>query len=438
MTTGQVPGMDDQRSGPTAPCPCGRGDVAMETERERPLLERAIAGDPTAFAELYAQNVDDVYRYLLAWTGDEAGARELTEQVFRNALTWLPVIADGEGDVAAWLLSSARDAVVQHRSSGWVAAAGRSDEPAPDVLVAFTQLDDAQREVVVLRLLLGHSLAHTAHLAGYSTRVVGELQLAACASIWERLSGAPVEAPPPGPGPQDQRARWFERCLEGAYLDSGGDPRLQDVLAVADALRQAAPRQVPLPDDAFVQRLRQQLTGEMGGEVAALRRHLPRGNRLAGAFALVRYHVGRHPWAATVVAAAAIGLILGIQIATSTGTRSACGNGRCLTSTTDTTVAAQAGVGVPTVSSGPGLGATTLLSTTSAPPTTLSPTTRTPSTAPATAPPTTARALTTTTRKNPGGPPSSHGKPTTTERPTTTETPTTTAAAPTTTAGGSP
>jgi RNA polymerase sigma-70 factor (ECF subfamily) len=430
MTTGQAPGVDEPRSAPTAPCPCGRGDVAVEMERERPLLERAIAGDSSAFAELYAENVDDVYRYLQAWTGDEASAGELTEQVFRNALTWLPVIAGGEGDLAAWLLTSARDAVVQHRGSGWVAAAERSDEPAPDVLMAFNQLDDAQREVVVLRLLLGHSLAHTAHLAGYSTRVVGELQLAACTSIWERLSGAPVEAPP---GPQDQRVRWFERCLEGAYLDPAGDPGLQDVLAVADALRQAAPRQVPLPGDAFVQRLRQQLVGEMGGEAAPLRRHLPRGgNRLTGAFALVRHHVGRHPWVATVIAAAAIGLIFGIQIANSTGTRSACGNGPCLASTTDTTVAEQAGVGVPTVSSGPDLGATTLLSTTTAPPTTLPQTTRPRTTAPATAPPTTAPALTTTTRRAPG-PPSSHGKPSTTGAPTTTEAPTTTAT-PTTTA----
>jgi DNA-directed RNA polymerase specialized sigma24 family protein len=431
MTTGQVPGADDPRSAPTAPCPCGRGDVAVEMERERPLLERAIAGDTAAFAELYAENVDDVYRYLLAWTGDEASARELTEQVFRNALTWLPVIAGGEGDVAAWLLISARDAVVQHRGAGWVAAAERSDEPAPDVLVAFNQLDDAQREVVVLRLLLGHSLAHTAHLAGYSTRVVGELQLAACASIWERLSGAPMEAPPPGQ--QDQRARWFERCLEGAYLDPAGDPGLQDVLAVADALRQAAPRQVPLPDDAFAQRLRQELIGEMGGEVAVLRR--PGGNRLAGAFALVRHHVGRHPWVATVVAAAAIGLIFGIQIASSTGTRSACGSGPCLASTTDTTVAEQAGVGVPTVSSGPGLGATTLSPTTTAPPTTLPPVTRPPSTAPATAPPTTAARTTqtteqtTTTRRK--------GKPTTTQAPTTAAPPTT-QPGPTTTGPGAP
>jgi DNA-directed RNA polymerase specialized sigma24 family protein len=416
MTIGQAPGVDDLRSAQAEPCPCGRGDVAAEMAHERPLLDRAAGGDPGAFAQLYDENVDDVYRYLLAWTADEATARELTEQVFANSLTWLPVIAGGDGDLAAWLLTSARDAVVQHRGAGWMAAEDGTDQPAPDVLVAFNQLDDAQREVVVLRLLLGHSLAHTAHLAGYSTLVVGELQLEACASVWERLSGAPVEPGPPGA--QEQRPRWFERCLEGAYLDPGGDSALQDVMAVADALRQAAPRQVPLPDDGFVQRLRQGLLAEMGD--AAVER-LPGRTGLARAFAMLRFHVGRHPWAATIVAASAIGLILGLQIAGGTGTRSACGDGPCLASSTDTTVAEQAGVGVPTISSGPGLGATTLFPTTTAPPTTLPPATRPASTAPATAPPTTAAPATQTTQR-----------PTTTRRTTTTQAPTTTAA-PTTT-----
>jgi hypothetical protein len=186
---------------------------------------------------------------------------------------------------------------------------------------------------------------------------------------------------------------------------------------------------VPLPDDAFVQRLRHQLLEELGGDAAAQQ---PHGNRLARAFGLVRFHVGRHPWAATIVAAGAIGLILGVQIATSTATRSACGDGPCLASTTDTTAAQQAGIGVPSVSSGPSLGATTLLSTTSAPPTTLPTTTRPRSTAPATAPPTTAATTTQTTERTT----TTHrtGKPTTTQAPTTTAAPGTTEPGPTTSA----
>lgn len=406
MTAGQVPSAGDPRSGPLAPCPCGRGDLAAEMDRQRPLLHRAIAGDVRAFTELYEDQVDDLYRYLLAWTGDQASARELTAQVFRGALTWLPALAEGEGDLAAWLLTMARDLVVEHRGAGW--AAGQDqwqiDAGSPDVLVAAAQLDDAQREVLVLRLLLGHSVTHTAHLAGYSAGVVTELQLAACSTIWQIVSGTAVEPAPPGS--QDLRPRWFEGCLEGAYFDPNGDPGLSDVLAVADALRQTSPQRVPLPDDEYLRWLRGQLLGELGGDAG---QRPPGGaSGLGRALGLVRTSVSRHPWVATVVAASAIGVVFGLQAA-SPGARSACGDGPCLASTTAATAAPVAAA--PTL---PTLGTTTIFSTSSAPPTTLTTTTRAATTAPPTAPPTTAAPTTQTTRR------------TTTTQPPTTEPPTTT------------
>jgi hypothetical protein len=70
----------------TVACPCRHGDVPAEIAGQRPLLERAAAGDREAFARLYDGQVEGVYRYLLAWTGDRAAAAELTGQVFRVAL----------------------------------------------------------------------------------------------------------------------------------------------------------------------------------------------------------------------------------------------------------------------------------------------------------------------------------------------------------------
>ncbi len=427
MTTGQAPRVDDLPGASPAPCPCGHGDTGAEMDRQRLLIARAARGDARAFAELYDDHVDDVYRYLLAWTGEEAAARELTEQVFSGALTWLRVIAGGEGDMAAWLLTVARDAVAQHRGAGWVIGPAQVSDQPQDAFAAVERLDDAHREVAVLRLLLGHSVAHTAHLTGYTDRVVEELQLAACSSIWYLLSGAPVEPPPPGG--EEPRARWFERCLEGADPDHAGDPGLSELLAVADALRQGAAVQVPLPDDAFVGRLREQLLQAFQGDGA----DRPSGSgRIGRAFALIRFHAARHPWVATTVAATAIGVVFGIQMAGGSPSRSVCRGGPCLVTTTEAEPTSGAGVALLPGPSGPDQTepSTTIAATTSSSgpvpggvPTT---TTRAPSRT--TVPPTTA-APTTTTRPSPTH--TTHPKTTkTTQAQTTTQGPTTTTTAP--------
>jgi RNA polymerase sigma-70 factor (ECF subfamily) len=231
---------------------------------QRPLLERAAAGDREAFARLYEDQVEGVYRYLLAWTGDRAEAAELTGQVFRGALAWLPATVGGEGEAGAWLIAMARDAVVQRRGSGWIAGPvgpGGPGGAATDAVAAVARLGDPEREVVVLRLLLGHSLAHTSHLSGYSRRAVLELQLAACLAVWELTGGARAgPAPKAGTAPS---AEEFERRLGRWEIDlTGSDPALADALAAAGSLRRSIPGYVVAPDDELVQRLRRELLAE--------------------------------------------------------------------------------------------------------------------------------------------------------------------------------
>jgi DNA-directed RNA polymerase specialized sigma24 family protein len=249
---------------------------------QRPLLERAAAGDREAFARLLEDQVEGVYRYLLAWTGDRAEAADLTGQVFRDALGWLPATAGGEVEAGAWLIAMARDAVAQRRGSGWIAGPAGPEGPrvpATDAVAAVARLGDPEREVVVLRLLLGHSLAHTAHLSGYSRRAVLQLQLAACLTVWE-LTGGTLAGPTPATRAAPS-AEEFERRLRSWEIDTtGSDPALADALAAAGSLRRAIPGYVVAPDDELVQRL--------GGELAAgtaraertadNREHLPLGS----------------------------------------------------------------------------------------------------------------------------------------------------------------
>jgi DNA-directed RNA polymerase specialized sigma24 family protein len=393
-------------------CPCRHGDVAAEVAVQRPLLELAVAGDREAYAQLYDVQVEGVYRYLLAWTGDRSAAAELTGQVFRSALSWLPVTAAGEGEVGAWLVAMARDAVAQRRGSGWMAGPTEQPQAPGDALEAVALLGDPEREVVVLRLLLGHSLVHTAHLSGYSQRAVLELQLAACLAVWNLTGGARSGQPAAHPQPEagGLLAEKFERRLGRWDVDlAGEDPGLADALAVASSLRLAAPRQVVAPDQVFVEELRAELLAAGGdGQVSPPeppnrpepvaggpgRPSAPRVRR--GPVATVRRWLVRRPWAATMVATSAIVVILGLQAFGNPGPRPACGGRPCPATTT--LLAAPAGPALeppttfglvePATSTAPSTPATTpQASASTAPPT---------STAATTAPRTTARPPTTT------------------------------------------
>ncbi|HEV8372737.1 MAG TPA: hypothetical protein VGR68_06015 [Actinomycetota bacterium] len=391
-------------------CPCRHGDVAAEVAVQRPLLELAVAGDREAYAQLYDVQVEGVYRYLLAWTGDRSAAAELTGQVFRSALSWLPVTAAGEGEVGGWLVAMARDAVAQRRGSGWMAGPAEQPQAPGDALEAVALLGDPEREVVVLRLLLGHSLVHTAHLSGYSQRAVLELQLAACLAVWNLTGGARSGQPAAHPQPEagGLLAEKFERRLGRWDVDLvGEDPGLADALAVASSLRLAAPRQVVAPDQVFVEELRAELLAAGGdGQVSPPeprnrpepvaggpgRPSAPRVRR--GPVATVRRWLVRRPWAATMVATSAIVVILGLQAFGNPGPRPACGGRPCPATTT--LLAAPAGPALeppttfglvePATSTAPSTPATTHQAST-APPT---------SAAATTAPRTTARPPTTT------------------------------------------
>jgi DNA-directed RNA polymerase specialized sigma24 family protein len=381
-----------------AACPCHRGaDPAAEIARMRPLLERAARGDREAFARLFLTQVDGVYRYLLAWTGDQAAAKDLTEQVFRAAQAWLAVAAGGEAgaprpepvdaaDIGAWLVALARDALAQRRQAGWMADL---QPPPADPLAAVALLGDPEREVVVLRLLLGHSLAHAAQLSGYGQRAVTELQLAACLAI-RRLLGPPDGDGPVAPGPGEWAAE-LQRRLERGDLDLvADDPALADALAVAAALRRAAPSLVAAPDRGFVLGLRAALAGDRPQAAGAgpLR-------RVRRALAALRVEVVRRPrpFAATAVATAAILVIFALQAFGSTRPP-ACG-GRPCPATSIPAAAPASATAVPltsvreatTTTSPP---TTALASVSTAPPTT-SP--------PSTAPRTTRPPRTTTTRR---------------------------------------
>jgi hypothetical protein len=341
--------------------------------------------------------------------------------------------------------------VAQRRGSGWIAGPAGPDGaggPATDAVAAVARLGDAEREVVVLRLLLGHSLAHTSHLSGYSRRAVLQLQLAACLAVWELTGGART-----GPAPANRTAssaEEFERRLGRWEIDlTGSDPALADALAAAGSLRRAIPGYVVAPDDELVQRLRRELLAEMAADN---REHLPPGSAAvadpahltpgpgavdnpghpapggagaagaprpepsaAGGSGEGRAEAGeeaaqarsaRRHWVATAIAAAGIVVVLALQAFGRSGPPSACGGRPCPAPTTVAAAAGGGGLGPPlttvlrsttTTSTLRGQAATTTAQSSAATtPSTTRPATTTPPTTRAPRPPTTTRRPTTT------------------------------------------
>jgi DNA-directed RNA polymerase specialized sigma24 family protein len=420
-------------------CPCGHGDVPAEIAGQRPLLERAAAGDREAFAHIHDDQVGGVHRYLLAWTGDPARAAELTAQVFHSAPRWLPITAPDREEAGAWLIAMARDAV-QDPTATRPPPAG----PPGNAVEALARLPAPQREILVLRLLCGHSLAHSAHLSGYPRRTVLELQLAACLAIGDLLGTPPAVVATP-------LAEEFERRLDHDDPQPSDDPpALAGALAVARSLRQAIPGApaAPLPHPAPGPPLTHPAVGPRVTDPAPGPPliHLDPGTRLTrpGPGRVPRWGsvadrrnwrdrlstgwrdagTDRRPWVATGVAVVGIVVVLVLQAFGDHGPPPRCGVRPCPAPTTAVVAAAGAASSLgtaPTTVAEPSTTGSTRASPL-APPS--APRTSTPATPPTTRPATTAAQT--------SGAPTTTSAPTTTAPPTTAP-PTTTTTAPVTT-----
>ena len=91
---------------------------------ERLLIEAAKA-DPQRFADLYEQNFDRVYAFVVRRSGSRGEAEDLTAEVFHQALANLGRFEWRGVPFVAWLLQIARNAVTDR----WQRAARERGEP---------------------------------------------------------------------------------------------------------------------------------------------------------------------------------------------------------------------------------------------------------------------------------------------------------------------
>jgi RNA polymerase sigma-70 factor (TIGR02952 family) len=175
---------------------------AVDQDELRDLVRRARAGESDAFAALYDRYVDVVYRYVYYRVGAHPLAEDLTSETFLRALRRMSVFTWQGKDFGAWLVTIARNLVLDHfKSSRYrleICTAepdtGERWEEGPEraVLDAFTYralfsavraLGSEQRACVVLRFLHGLSVAETAVVMGKNSGAIKALQHRAVRSL---------------------------------------------------------------------------------------------------------------------------------------------------------------------------------------------------------------------------------------------------------------
>jgi RNA polymerase sigma-70 factor (ECF subfamily) len=140
-------------------------------------VERAKDGDMEALHFLYVRYSPDVLRFVRSLVGDHHEAEDITQNVFAKLMTAIHKYEQREVPFAAWLLRVARNATLDHMRARRAtpveevrvrddAHAQISFERGHDLRRALEQLPEEQREVLVLRHIVGLSPVEIADALG--------------------------------------------------------------------------------------------------------------------------------------------------------------------------------------------------------------------------------------------------------------------------------
>jgi RNA polymerase sigma-70 factor (ECF subfamily) len=158
-------------------------------------VRRTQEGDAEAFGQLYDHYVTLVHRYVHNRVGDRATAEDVTSETFVRALRRIDSLSFQGRDVGAWLVTIARNIVLDHvKSSRYrlevatadMRDADRATDGPEDAVVAHLtnrellacvqQLGSEQQECIVLRFIHGLSVAETAAIMGKKDGAIKALQ----------------------------------------------------------------------------------------------------------------------------------------------------------------------------------------------------------------------------------------------------------------------
>ncbi|WP_327635480.1 sigma-70 family RNA polymerase sigma factor [Kribbella sp. NBC_00482] len=172
--------------------------VSGDLDDEDELIRLAQAGDGAAFGRLYDRYLPSIYRYTYSKTSSRSAAEDLTSETFLRAFRAIARRPRAHLNFAAWLVTIARNVVIDHHRSGWSRLAIVTDEVDPQVdesmgpeqaalasvseaalRGALSLLPDDQRECLLLRFFAGLSISETAAAMDRTDGAVKQLQFRA-------------------------------------------------------------------------------------------------------------------------------------------------------------------------------------------------------------------------------------------------------------------
>jgi RNA polymerase sigma-70 factor (ECF subfamily) len=177
---------------------------ALRKEADERLLIEAAQKDPARFAELYENNFERVYAYVVRRVGDRSETEDLTSEVFHHALANLQQFEWRGIPFAAWLYRIAANLISDRwqRSGREVADEAQMElaqvspaeiEEVERKATLFRLVDTLpaeQRRVVVLRFVEEKSIKEVAREIRKTEGAVKQLQFRAISSLRARMEGA--------------------------------------------------------------------------------------------------------------------------------------------------------------------------------------------------------------------------------------------------------
>jgi RNA polymerase sigma-70 factor (ECF subfamily) len=204
LATATSPAPGASTGGPSGSPPADPDDAV--TLRITALVDLARDGDAEAFGQLYDHYSPRVYRFLYYRVSSQHLAEDLTSETFFRALRSMSKFRWQGKDFGAWLVTIARNLVIDHFKSGrqrlesttddFSGHEGHAASPEDDVLAGLTnqlllaaikELAPEQQECLILRFLNGQSIAETAQVLGRSEGAVKQLQLRAIRNLAKSL-----------------------------------------------------------------------------------------------------------------------------------------------------------------------------------------------------------------------------------------------------------